>query len=202
MTARETRARACESTMAWHRRPPRGVRVGPFCMLAFSFGAVRDGRGLKVSTTGGRHGQRTVSALSAGPCMYGLLSWRGPCGVHTGKNDAHTQSRTRTRPQSSTEVTGAVYQCQFGFTAARRGRVDAQAATACLTDRTREERECVPAHPPRGEPRLAFAGTGMPRLARLPSVQLDEPRNPQVCRVRAKRRRKGNPDLDVGLSLC
>ena len=69
MTARETRARACESTMAWHRRPPRGVRVGPFCMLAFSFGAVRDGRGLKVSTTGGRHGQlqsalgRTVYVL-------------------------------------------------------------------------------------------------------------------------------------------
>ena len=38
-------------------------------------------------------------SLSAGPCMYGLLSWRGPCGVHTGKNDAHTQSRTRARPR-------------------------------------------------------------------------------------------------------
>jgi hypothetical protein len=56
-------------------------------------------------------------SLSAGPCMYGFVIMAGRVGVHTGKNDAHTQSRTRTRPQSSTEVTGAVYQCQFGFPA-------------------------------------------------------------------------------------
>ena len=38
-------------------------------------------------------------SLSAGPCMYGFVIMAGRVGVHTGKNDAHTQSRTRARPR-------------------------------------------------------------------------------------------------------
>ena len=70
------------------------------------------------------------------------------------------------------------------------------------------ERECLfpPTHRDvctRCEPRLAFAGTGMPRLARLPSVQLDEPRNPQVYHGSERSgAAKRNPDLDFGLPLC
>ena len=43
-----------------------------------------------------RAGDMDNYSLSAGPCMYGLLSWRGPCGVHTGKNDAHPEPHART----------------------------------------------------------------------------------------------------------